>query len=62
MVITRIDADILINLIEVATEENWQPIAAAMIDRGHTGKEVEKAVSKLADIVGRTSPITANDF
>ena len=60
--ITKRDAEVLSDLIDVATETNWPTVASAMIERGYTGKQVEQASAKLADMARRTNPISADDF
>ena len=62
MALTRDDANILSDVIDVATESNWPNIAATLVDRGYSPEEVEKAAGKLATLAGRTNPICAGDF
>lgn len=61
--LTREEADCLVQLIECSTEGNWPLVADQMVnERGYSPKEVSKAVQELANQAGVATPITEEDF
>ena len=60
--IVRKDAEIILDLIDVSTEVNWPVVSNGMVERGHSPAEIELATKKLADLAGRSNPISKDDF
>ena len=59
---TREQADILAQLIDVAIEGNWPNVADQMTQAGWTPREIAAAAKVLTDLAGRTEILTEGDF
>lgn len=62
MAMEREYASCVCDLIEEATSKNWPGIAAAMLERGYTPRQIEAAVGWLTETAHRMPIIEAGDF
>lgn len=60
--ITEEQADLLVALIEVATEGNWPTVAHSITERGYTPREVVAATNALCEMAHVSQIIEENDF
>ena len=56
------DACTILDLIEYATDGNWDNTRDGLTEAGYSGQEVADSVGKLAEMAGRSNPISAEDF
>lgn len=59
---TSSDAQIILDLIEYATDGNWQNTVRNLEEMGYNGGEVVAATEVLAKLARRTNPLSLSDF
>ena len=57
MRLSKEQAEIIIDLLEIATNLNWGVIASDIQDAGHTPRDVIEAWEELADIADRQNVV-----
>lgn len=55
-------ADIVLQMLEEAVEGQWPQVAAAMLEKGYTPKDVVDATGELAAVAGCDNPTCEDDF
>lgn len=60
---TREHAELLCDIIDIATEGNWPNTRNGLIDdRGHNPKDLVAAVNQLCELAGRSPILSEKDF
>ena len=60
--LTREQACIVLDLIELGTDGNWPTVRDGMLEKGHNPGDIEMACGQVAQMADMDNPIDAGDF